>query len=70
MREQLLGRKCDVSSYFMFMSLMVGCERPWEGMVFRIWRKMNEDTEESLWSLTSYLIDSVNGVDMEEELYF
>ena len=48
MREQLLGRKCDVSSYFMFMSLMVGCERPWEGMVFRIWRKMNEDTEESL----------------------
>ena len=37
MREQLLGRKWDVSSYFMFMSAMVGCERPWEGMVFKIW---------------------------------
>ena len=48
MREQLLVRKCDVSSYFMFMSSTVGYERPWEGMVFRIWRKMNDDTEESL----------------------
>ena len=31
---------------------------------------MTNDTEESLCSLTSYLIDSVNGADMEEELYF